>query len=282
LTISNSIETRYSLFRHPALETHFQLIGSDSGDTVVLVPGATLPLAVWDPLVPSLVECGYRVIRYDLPGRGYSSAPGGGFNLPSHVEQIDQLLNGVKIRKPVHIVGLALGALIAASYALEHRERVKSVALIAPDGMATRFSFAEKLVTAPVLGDVLLPAFAEQILLARAPRYSTRADVQEFIRQLMLFALRGRYFRKAVLATLRSFPIHEGEAYYERLAQTGIPTRIVFGKNDQITPANTADRLRVMFGENSIDVMEQVGHLPFVEDPKFVSSLLVAHFRHAR
>jgi pimeloyl-ACP methyl ester carboxylesterase len=79
----HSIETRYSLFRHPALDTHFQLTGPDSGDTVVLVPGATLPLAVWEPLAPSLVECGYRVIRYDLPGRGYSSAPGGGFDLTS-------------------------------------------------------------------------------------------------------------------------------------------------------------------------------------------------------
>jgi pimeloyl-ACP methyl ester carboxylesterase len=85
-----------------------------------------------------------------------------------------------------------------------------------------------------------------------------------------------------VLATLRSFPIHEGEAYYARLAQTGIRTRIVFGNNDQITPAAAADRLRVMFGGTSVDIMEQAGHLPFVEDPEFVSSLLVAHFRHAR
>lgn len=282
MNISNCIETRYSSFQHPALETHFQLTGPDSGDAIVLVPGATLPLAVWDPLVPHLVGCGYRVLRYDLPGRGFSSARSGGFDLPSCVVQIDQLLSGVGIQKPVHIVGLALGVLIAASFALEHRDRVKSVALIAPDGIATRFSFAEKLVTAPVLGDMLLRAFAVRILLARAPRYSARVDVQDFVRQLLLFALRGRHFRKAVLATLRSFPIHAGEAYYARLAQTGIPARIVFGNNDRITPATAADRLRVMFGESSVTIMEQAGHLPFVEDPDFVASLLVANFRHAR
>jgi hypothetical protein len=49
LNIPNSIETRYAWFQHHALETHFRLIGPDAGDTVVLVPGATLPLAVWDP-----------------------------------------------------------------------------------------------------------------------------------------------------------------------------------------------------------------------------------------
>ncbi|MFZ1862658.1 MAG: hypothetical protein WAU39_00430 [Polyangiales bacterium] len=47
--ISNRIDKRYELFRHPGGETHFELAGQGHGELGVFVPGATLPLAVWDP-----------------------------------------------------------------------------------------------------------------------------------------------------------------------------------------------------------------------------------------
>src|SRR5215204_7624589 len=40
---------------------HYQLIGSAEAPTIVLVPGATLPFFVWDPIVDQLVEAGFRV-----------------------------------------------------------------------------------------------------------------------------------------------------------------------------------------------------------------------------
>src|SRR5262245_26484688 len=54
---------------------HYQLVGSAEAPTVVLVPGATLPLFVWDPIIDPLVEAGFRVLRFDFLGRGYSDRP---------------------------------------------------------------------------------------------------------------------------------------------------------------------------------------------------------------
>src|SRR5262245_34415341 len=51
---------------------HYQLIGSAEAPTIVLVPGATLPFFVWDPIIDPLLEAGFRVLRFDLLGRGYS------------------------------------------------------------------------------------------------------------------------------------------------------------------------------------------------------------------
>src|SRR5262245_18374126 len=68
-----AIARRYALLRHAGGETHFQRVGSEAGELVVLVPVATLLPTVFEPLVPRLVEAGFQVLRYDLPGRGHSS-----------------------------------------------------------------------------------------------------------------------------------------------------------------------------------------------------------------
>jgi len=278
----STIFNPYSFFDHGKLTTHFDLTGPDSSPVVVLVPGATLPLAVWHSLVTPLVEAGFRVLRYDLPGRGYSSQYPGQADLNAHVQQIAELLEGLNIRQPVHIVGLALGAILAAEFAATHQGHVLSAALIAPDGLATRFTAAERLFIAPVVGDFLLPLFASRILLRRVPRYSKDPNVRELVRDLLRFALRGTHFRKALLASIRELPIHEGEVYYLRLAETQVRSWAVWGSEDHITPVVAADSIRKIFGPDTVCVLEGLGHLPFVEEPRNVASLLTTHFNRSR
>src|SRR5512145_3238365 len=54
---------------------HYQLSGPAEAPTVALVPGATLPFFVWDPIIDPLLKAGFRVLRFDLFGRGYSDRP---------------------------------------------------------------------------------------------------------------------------------------------------------------------------------------------------------------
>ncbi len=269
----------HQLLPYPGGETHFALEGPSAGPLIALIPGATLPLAVWDALVERLTESGFRVLRYDLLGRGYSSRLPRRANLRTFTDQLHGLLQGLGLDGPVHLVGLALGALIAAAYAAEPRADVGRLAWIAPDGVRTRFTFAERLFTAPVLGDLLSRFMADRILMARVPRYSTREDVQRFVRELLEFALSRPDFRSAVLTTVRKLPIHEGEAYYQQVAERGIPTRIVWGGQDLVTPVEAAGPLRRLFGEEALHIQDEAGHLPFLEAPGPVADVVISHFR---
>jgi alpha-beta hydrolase superfamily lysophospholipase len=55
--------------------THYTLEGPQDGPLVVLIHGLTTPAFVWDGIAPVLVARGYRVLRYDLFGRGCSDRP---------------------------------------------------------------------------------------------------------------------------------------------------------------------------------------------------------------
>jgi len=111
------------------------------------------------------------------------------------------------------------------------------------------------------------------------PRYSKRQDVQRFVRELLEFALSRPDFRNAVLTTVRNLPIHEGEAYYQEVAERGIPTRIVWGEQDLVTPVEAAGPLRRLFGEEALHIQEEAGHLPFLEASGPVAEVLISHFR---
>ena len=52
--------------------THFEWFGPQRGAIIVCVHGLTTPSFVWRGLTRGLAIMGYRVLTYDLFGRGYS------------------------------------------------------------------------------------------------------------------------------------------------------------------------------------------------------------------
>ncbi len=54
---------------------HYELAGPDDAHMVVLVHGFSVPYYVWDPTFDALVGAEFRVLRFDLYGRGYSDRP---------------------------------------------------------------------------------------------------------------------------------------------------------------------------------------------------------------
>src|SRR3954471_17451667 len=52
--------------------THYELGGPPAAPVVVLVAVFSVPYYIWDPTFEALVGAGFRVLRYDYYGRGFS------------------------------------------------------------------------------------------------------------------------------------------------------------------------------------------------------------------
>ncbi len=271
---------RYSYLDHHGGRTHYELSGPAQGEVVVLITGATLPLAVWDPLMEPLLRLGYRVLRFDLAGRGGTTTLNVKPGLDSDLAQLSALLDGLNLDQPVHLVGLASGAISVAAFALARPKRVVSVALLAPDGRQT-LSLREKLFVAPLIGELLIATVARRIMLKRVRQYSDRAEVQDFLHALMLTALAGPGYQRAVLDYVRNFPLREGQAYYARLAQAGFAVRVILGAEDHINQLQDMQKLAESFGPGAVEIMQGIGHLPQVEAAEAVADALHVHFAPA-
>ncbi|GHO48435.1 alpha/beta fold hydrolase [Ktedonospora formicarum] len=77
-----------------------------------------------DVLAPS-----YRVIAYDLRGRGDSDKPSTGYSVPQHARDLLALLDALQLDRPI-IVGHSLGALIALYFAAHYPEKLSKLVLI--------------------------------------------------------------------------------------------------------------------------------------------------------
>lgn len=93
--------------------THYQLSGPDSGRVVVLLNSFTTPYYVWDSTFNYLVQHGYRVLRYDQYGSGYSDRPDSLYNKKLYFNQLTQLLKILNLTTPVNLIGLSFGGIIA-------------------------------------------------------------------------------------------------------------------------------------------------------------------------
>src|SRR5512142_1651487 len=89
--------------------THYELSNAEAGQTVVLAHGFSVPYFVYDPTFEFLTQTGFRVLRYDLFGRGFSDRPEKQYNIDLFVRQLGDLLDALRFTRPVSLVGLSTG-----------------------------------------------------------------------------------------------------------------------------------------------------------------------------
>ena len=88
---------------------HYELSGPDSGQPIVLVHGFSVPYFIFDPTFNFLTKAGWRVLRYDLFGRGFSDRPHVRYNIDLFVRQLKELLDALNIKR-VNLIGLSMGS----------------------------------------------------------------------------------------------------------------------------------------------------------------------------
>ena len=112
--------------------THYDIAGPDSGRTVVLVHGFSVPYYIWDSTVVALSQTGHRVIRYDLYGRGLSNRPDVRYDGALYRAQLNELLDSLRVTGPVDLAGLSFGGFVTANFVAHFPARVRTLTLVDP------------------------------------------------------------------------------------------------------------------------------------------------------
>ena len=106
----------------------YDLTGPSDAPVIVFVHGLGLNRKVWDQFVPRFAQR-YRVLNYDLFGHGETVAPPQKPNLTTFSEQLLDLLDELEIQK-CSIIGFSLGGMINRRFAIDHPERLQSMAIL--------------------------------------------------------------------------------------------------------------------------------------------------------
>jgi pimeloyl-ACP methyl ester carboxylesterase len=261
----------------PAGVTHYELQGKADAGTVVLIHGNAAPLVTWDRTIGPLCDAGFRVLRYDLFGHGFSDRPGlRTYDRLFYNDQLADLLDALGIASPVGMVGTSQGGSIAACFAAENPGAVSRLALLAPffDELPGTGSVTYRLMAAPIVGDLLMKLVGDGKLSDLSDAVvspQARAVLQPQVAEQ--FRYRGK--RRAILANLRGDALNDATDCYRRLGELGIPVLLAFGSLDQKLPRESMTRLHDLLPDIEYHQIDGAGHLAHYESADQVNPLLV-------
>nr|BAM62578.1 alpha/beta hydrolase [uncultured microorganism] len=254
---------------------HYKLAGSPEAQTVILVPGFSVPYPIWDPTFEAMVEAGFQVLRYDLYGRGYSDRPDTFYDQDMFDRQLWTLLDVLGINKRIDLVGLSLGGAISVIFSDRHPESVRKLCLIDPAGLPWKQSLPARLVKTRVLGELIMGLLGDKVLVSNLSDffYGDRRYVdlkQEFLNQMQYVG-----FKKALLSTLRSGVATGAVEAYARVGKRGCPVMLIWGREDRVVPFELSKRVMELIPNIEFHAIDEAAHIPHFERPEVVNPLLL-------
>lgn len=220
--------------------TYARWYGPRRGPVAVAVHGLSTPSQTWDRIAGELVDLGYRVLVYDLYGRGKSEAPTEPQTMDFHIGQLEALLEHERLSEDLTVLGYSMGGQIATGFAARRPEALRQLVLIAPAGMAVaNDEFLNYCRRTKGFGDWLYLAFAPVIFrkdLVREPQAPEMRDIQYEATQ------RRGYF-PAMLSSLRHTIKTDMQREHEVIERADIPVLAVWGGKDDIIPEEARDML---------------------------------------
>jgi pimeloyl-ACP methyl ester carboxylesterase len=253
--------------------THYEIAGPPAAHVVVLVAGFSVPYYIWDPTFKALTDAGFRVLRYDYYGRGFSDRPDVPYTQAFYVRQLSDLLDSLQIADPVDLIGLSLGGGVITSFADTFPARVRSLIYMDP-------SFRTPGSLPPFAGTPLLWNLIAALV---AERGWADEQLGDFLHPERFSDWPDRYrvqmqyrgFRRARLSELVSNATVDQREELERIGQQPWPILIIWGKQDPSVPFESSGPLLETMPRARLVAIEDSGHLPQWEQPAMAHGAIV-------
>lgn len=242
------------------------------GEPIVLVHGFPLSSAMYEPQRAAL-SSRFRVITPDLRGMGGSDATPFNpedYSMNVYADDLVALLDQLGIGQAI-VGGMSMGGYIVFAMLRRHPDRIKGVILIdtkaEPDtaeGRAGRFKMIEQARNegAEAVADAMLPKMLTERTRNEQP------ELARFVREMMIATpVDGMV---GALTALANRPDST-----PTLAQINVPTLILVGSDDPITPPAAAETMQRGIANTQLVVVEGAAHAANLERPDIVNQAIL-------
>jgi len=261
--------------------THYEVQGPERATPVVLVHGFSVPAFIWDPTFEALAGAGFRVLRYDLFGRGYSDRPRGAYDLDRFDRQLVELVDAVGLGLPVDLVGLSMGGALAVGVTDRHPGLVRKLVLVDPVGFPMAMSPGMSLLRVPLLGEILMFSVVRVSLVSGITRdFSMPEKLPELARRYRV-QMTYRGFMRALLSTHRHGLVTSMGDAYARVGRQPRQVLLIWGREDRTAPFSLSTQVRAALPQAEFHPIEGAGHVPHLERPEVVHPILI-EFLHRK
>ena len=238
------------------------------GRPVVLIHGYPFNRSLWNEQVAALSNS-YRVIAPDLRGFGDSDASDTA-TMDQMAQDVALVLDHLEIPRAA-ISGLSMGGYVALAFYKQFRSRVRALVLAdtraqadTEESKTTRAQHAEKALTEGMAGiaDAMLPKLLTPDTVSKHP------EVVKRVRDMML-----KTKPQGAAAALHGMAGREDQT--ELLPKISVPTLILVGADDTITPVADSQKMHEAIAGSRLVVLEKAAHVSNLEQTEQFNQALL-------
>ena len=251
--------------------TRYQLSGPGK-ETVVLVHGFSSPYFIYDNLYDMLVWAGYRVLRYDLIGRGLSDRPKMKYDADAFVRQLDELTDRLLPGEKFTLIGTSMGGIISARFVQMHPDKVTRLILLPPAVMDTfKAPLSFKLCRIPIIGHTVFRLVAPYPIISHCADELRLASDYEKDRYILRFTDFARYkgYMRALASSLSDCILDYDTAMnaYRAVRTSRKPMLVIWGTDDHTMPYYQMERMKEICPDAKYITYEGSYHMFVFDEP---------------
>lgn len=251
------------------------IAGPVDGPAVVLAHCWMGGREIWAPVANRLVAAGCRVVLYDQRGHGSSSVGSDGFTIPRLGGDLRAVVEYADVSGAV-LVGHSMGGMTVMSFASHHGDvlasRARAVVLVSTGAAGLgRGGRADRVGQRVFEGRLL-----ERAMRGRFGHALVRSAVGRSVRRSHLVLTRDLVVacppaaRAGWLAAIQGMDLREG------IRSIGVPTTVMVGTWDTLTPVRYAAELCERIPEATLVKLPGHGHMLPLEAPDDVAAAVTA------
>lgn len=249
----------------------------EASEAVVFVHGNPGPKEDWEDLVTRTGEFG-RAVAPDMPGYGAADKPADfDYTSNGYARHLAGVLDQLAI-KTIHLVMHDFGGPWGLLWAVQHPDALASATLI-NTGVLLDYHWHRlaRIWRTPGLGELFMATTTRPGLRLLVSHDNPRlpSSAIDHIYEVS----RGWPTKRAVLKLYRATPASALGTLREPLRALNRPALVIWGTDDAYIPWQQAERQRESFPAARIELLEGLGHWPFLEDPARVAELVTPFLR---
>lgn len=228
----------------PGGRTYREWHGPRNGPVAVCIHGLTSPSYMLAGTARSLAALGFRVLLYDLWGRGRSATPTGRQTPEWFLRQLEALLRHEEVSSVKLLLGYSMGGALAAVAASGPRLKVDGVILLGAAGLKRLNEGPRaRLLTLPGLGEAWAATAAGGEMRKALRDAPLGPTIVPDLKQRLIAETRAPGYPASVLSARRHTLGRTYDAAHKALYQKGIPVGAIWGGADEVIGLKAPGRL---------------------------------------
>lgn len=250
--------------------TYYEFANANSsGPLLVLIHGFSVPSYIWEPTFQKAKDLDYRVLRFDLFGRGYSENLNTDYTDELFAKQGWELLDSLSANKVV-LIGLSNGGRVISKMANINSDRIDKMIYVSSNGFNDVIELNDKSVSETEISD-----FIKNYKFLSQSQKNDFKNPKQFKDWGLRYSELQKYkgFAKALISTRKNHISLDN--IHKEIAESDIEIYTLWGEHDTVVVFEDFERkLNEILPDREEFFFENAGHLPQMESPKEFNAIL--------